>query len=507
MPKSWSRKRDDSLHALVRSMSQQERRYYARFAQQHAHTGGSIYLRIFQQLAQMAVYDEAALLSDLQDALPQAQFSALKYQLQAHVLRALRQYHQDGDVDTLLLNALQELAILYDKGLWRTFDRVLHRARRLGQQHERWAALLHLLDWERNSLLLSPSPAQDLQGLRAEEQRLTQMLDQENALKNLHTRIRLLAKLRGTPTASPHDDLGQVLHTLQEVAPEPPTAVVAAACYHNVLGIAALLESRHVDAFHHLDRVRHLWFSHASMIGLHRDLFRTSLTNFLNASLFLGKMEVYLEVEEALQRLHGISSSDRLQLDDLRHYNRLRYCLNRGLLAEGRQLLPAIEAWLQQNAQHLDPARVMHFLHNVQLLHFFGGDFKLALRQTRLLQQQGHSHLRADILEFSYLMELLLLFQTGDLQLLEYRLRAYQRRIRARRGQELGKLVAALMGKLLATSPPSLSPFQVAVSKLAEWEATDPRALPFGYWELRLWMESQASQLPIHEYFQQKMMP
>jgi hypothetical protein len=527
------RKRDDTLYVLVQSMTQQERRYYVRFARQFAHGEDSPYLQVFQLLANMEAYNEKALLEQLPDTHRQ-HFSATKYQLHAHILRGLRQYHQDRDADTVLLNARQELSILAEKGLWKAFEKVLHRAERLADHHERWSHLLALLDLKRNALLHQPTWKEglqastwkeDLQELRTREVEYTRQLDQENALKSLHTRIRLLAKLRGKPAPTPDaDHLEAILEDLAAATPsipsgkgvpaeantpDVPAGKVAAACYYNILGIAALLRGQYAEAFNHLNAVRLHWFAHHAFIGLHQDLFRTSLTNFFNVCLFTGDMVAYTEAEQSLIHLTDISTNNRLQIDDLRYYNRLRYALNRGLFEEGKTLTTEIDTWLQAQERHLDPARVMHFLHNIQLFHFFDANFKTALKYTRRIQSQENADLRKDIQAFSHLMELILRYELDDHNLLEYQLRAYQRRFKTTKPakpQDLAKTVTTLMTSLLANPTTDTKPhFTEAATLLQTWEPNPETQPPFGYWEIRLWAESRACGVGVRDHFLDKL--
>lgn len=499
-----ARKRDDSLHELVLSMTPAERRYYMLFTRRSAHADASAYESIFQALVQMTQYEEQTLIDQLADLKMRTHFSAFKYQMHSHVMRALRHFHENRDPERQLLEAMANLSILSEKGLWESFDKALHKALRLAETHQRWHHQLRLLDWQRIAIHHLPAQALSLTQLQAAEQAVHQVLHLEGRLKSLHARIRLLAKQRGTPTpGTPADSVQDILSELQATCAEAPEALVSAACFHNVHGIAALLQGRYEQAFLHLDAARRHWFTQPGIITLEQDLFRVSLTNFFNACLFTDRMEAHAAAEADLLNLGDLSSTSRLQLDDLRHYNRLRYALNRANFATGKDLIPEIEAWLRVNAPQLDPARTMHFLHNIQLFQFFQADWKTALRTTRRLQNQAHPELRADIAAFSDIMELLLLFETDELEFLSYRLRAYQRKIHRKKGHGLGEIVAKLLNAILTDTNSQAQSFNTALQKLQTIETQSKP--PFGYWELRIWVESHATQTPLTQAFTQRL--
>jgi hypothetical protein len=514
-----SRKRDTALHELVHSLTQAERRYYILFTRQSAHSEASTYESIFHALLQMPVYDEQSLIDQAAKTPMRTHFSAFKYQMQSHILRAMRHFHENRDAERTLLEANASLAILAEKGLWKIFDKTLQKAQRLAQSHQRWHHQLRLLDWQRTAIHHSPSPINSLLQIQVDEQQVLQHLAQEHHLKSLHARIRLLAKQRGTaPATAPQDTVQAILSEFQVQNPAAPQSTVAAICYHNLLGIAALLQAQYTEAFTHLNEARKHWFAQPAIITLEQDLFRVSLTNFFNACLFTDQMEAHAAAEDDLVTLGDLSTTNRLHLDDLRHYNRLRYALNRARLEDGHQLIPEIEAWLQVNAHHIDPARTMHFWHNIQLFHFFAADWRSALRYTRRIQNQAHPELRADIAAFSDIMELLLLHETDDPELLSYRLRAYQRKIHRKKGFPLGETVVKLLNAILLDAQGPIAdharrplkpnaaeqtPWETALTKLQTLETQDKP--PFGYWELRIWVESHATQTPLPQAFTQRM--
>lgn len=495
-----SRKRDDSLHALVGSLTQAERRYYVLFVRQTAHEGVAAYEAVFHALLGMEVYEEEALMETVAGMGLRTPFSAFKYQMEGHVLKALRQFHAQRDADRVLLEAMGTLAVLAEKALWRAFDKHLQKAMRLAESCERWHDLLRLLDWQRVAVHHSPSPTHSLLQLQGRSQEVLGRVMAEQQARSLHARMRLLAKQRGTVHGAASEDRPQaVIAELDGLFPEVPGWTIAAICYHNVHGIAALMEGRYAAAFDHLQAASDGWWAHPHLITLEQDLFRVSLTNYFNACLFTGRMDAHGEAETALASLSDLSWSHRLHLDDLRHYNRLRYVLNTGRFAEGRVMMPTIDGWLQENGHRLDPARTVHFLHNIQLFYFFAAEWQVALRYTRRIQHQAHPELRADITNYSDIMELLLLLELEDLEFLGYRLRACQRKIGRKKGFALAEIATRLLTKVLNDRGPAAGHYEEALRRLEGLLAAGKP--PFGYWEFRIWVESHVRGRLLTEVF------
>lgn len=487
-------------------MSRQEKRYYHRWTQMHAHRGDSPYLIIFQQVAAMPHYDEAALLESLPDGPFKDRFAVTKHQMQAHILRALRQYHNRMDTDAVLRNALHELAILYDKGLWPSFRKVFRRALRLAQQAERFHIHLELLDWQRKALLFENSePLQaTLTGIHAEETALLQRIRIESSLKALHQRIYVLAKLRSDKSPDTGGDRPEaILDALNAVTDAPPTDFVAAVCYHNTRGIAALLRRNYATAFEELSQARQRWIARTGMARLHHHLYLISMTNYFNTCFYANEMQAFEQAGRDLDLIRDLPPRSRIQLRGLHYDLRLLYLLNFARFTEGTQLIAEIDDWLKRNERYLDLGRRLHFWHNIALFLFFAGAPAKALRYVRHIRAQEGTELRPDILRFSVVLDLVLHYQTGDSRLLESRLRTLQRIISRTGGNGLTALTHRLI-RQLRSEPAAKARRQLVRDAVRGLESHAESPPEFGQLEIRFWLESLLKGMPLPDYLREK---
>ena len=132
------------LHTLVHSLNKTEKQYFQRFATQHVLGGKNNYLRLFEALNGQKTLNEHKLDSLFKDQ----NLYLLKRHLQNSILKALRSYHAPGSAAIQIHTLIDEIEVLYKKGLTKAALKLLHHARKFAVRHEQHLAMLQLMEWE-----------------------------------------------------------------------------------------------------------------------------------------------------------------------------------------------------------------------------------------------------------------------------------------------------------------------------------------------------------------------
>lgn len=126
----------DVLHELVSNMSMAERSYFKRYAAKLGDGGAANYIQLFDAIAAQKQYDEAAIKKKFAGQKFTKQLSVAKTYLYKTVLKALRNFYEEADVQSQLKNMLLELSVLMDKGIYVQARKVIAKGLALSTQFE-----------------------------------------------------------------------------------------------------------------------------------------------------------------------------------------------------------------------------------------------------------------------------------------------------------------------------------------------------------------------------------
>jgi len=118
---------------------------------------------LFEQIDAQTKYDELKLQKKLLAKKIKTPLPVLKNYVQELLLKALRFYHADNSIDNLLRNYLHDSELLHNKGLDKSRDKVLRRAKTLAKTHEKKEMLLDILnkEWQYKSIFNPKKIEQD----------------------------------------------------------------------------------------------------------------------------------------------------------------------------------------------------------------------------------------------------------------------------------------------------------------------------------------------------------
>lgn len=123
------------LFDLIHSMNMSEKRYFKIFSSKHVIGGKNEYVKLFDAIDKMSVYDENELIgkSFVKN------LSAEKNYLQRLVLKSLNAFHLELNSKTKIYSYLQSVEILYHKGLYHQAEKICIKALELAIEKELFA--------------------------------------------------------------------------------------------------------------------------------------------------------------------------------------------------------------------------------------------------------------------------------------------------------------------------------------------------------------------------------
>lgn len=130
-------------------MTRAEKRYFKLYISRHATSGEGNHGILFDAIAKMDGYDEAALRERYADKGFMRRFSITKRRLYEALLNSLDAFHAESSVDARLQRSLHHVEILDQRALHADAAKVLRSVRTIARDHDRQTVLLQVAEWER----------------------------------------------------------------------------------------------------------------------------------------------------------------------------------------------------------------------------------------------------------------------------------------------------------------------------------------------------------------------
>lgn len=411
------------LHELIQSLSKAEKRNFQRSGASYS---GSQLMELFSILNRWPEFDEGEIMRDIETAGFQKNLPTLQRRLRRLLINSIRSLYSHQGTESRLLYLLDEIQFLYKRNLPVQALRKIKTARHLALSYSRIPIALELNYYHRQLLLTMQQRGAQYENIRREEEELVALAGLQLRLDNLQTQARALVKRR-QPELAP---------TLQELLTAPDLQVGMEAddflCRlyaHYAVGVLQFGLGRYTEA---LERFRFLvqqWQQFPAWINEKPRMFVGSVRNYQTSLLFTGNGDLE-HLEQLFDDFAGLRFQDpdiRLQFEFGNYQTRLLLVLNQARLSEGNKLAPELDRWLQEHEKHLGLSRILSLRLNLFTYYFLREDFSYANRMIGEIYQVSAPEERKDIREFAQMVEPIVQWELGNVDVFENRLRSLKR--------------------------------------------------------------------------------
>ncbi len=492
----------DDLFQLIKSLTRQEKRYFKLYASRHAIEGQNKYVLLFDAIDQQTEYDEVAIRAKFKDQGFVRQLHVAKNYLYQSILNSLRHFHESRSEDRFHTE-MRHAALLFNKGLYNQSERALDKAKKLAAENEHFLQLLEVYRWE-HQIAHSRNDFEKLeyyveQGIR-EEFDLIEKYRNFLEFQALNDRVFIPYWRKG---AIRNESEKAALRKLFE---EPFFQSVDAAqsfnaryfyfnarfSYHFFIGEleeAYQYVQQLVALFENLDRRR-----------IKGKLVRYFSSALINLYIVQQRLERFEEIPPTLEKLRNVpaESPDQKRRLFVRSFNlEVDLYLSTGQFAKGVQQISHLEQLFRQYRDSVDKQQRLGVYYNLAYLYFGAQHYHAALDWVNLLLQDPDLKTREDIHCFGRILNLIIHYELGNDQLLEYAVQSTSRFLSRR--QRLFQ-VESIMLKLMRRYPKWLTAkekekgFRMLLHEMQALKKDEFERRAFEYFNFTAWLESKVQQ-------------
>ncbi|MEZ4917942.1 MAG: hypothetical protein R2792_02460 [Saprospiraceae bacterium] len=408
-------KKYENLFYLIQSLNKSEKRYF----KIEANTEENAYIQLFDAIEEQKTYDEAQIKSQFQDAGFVRQLSTMKNYLLNKILRSLRNFHSEQSVNFKLLTSLQNIEILYNKGLYELCSSEIKRAEKQAANFQNHFLQVQLVDWKRRvHQALHPS---DRAGI------LAYVKAQQDLLQTSNEYLELLR-------ANIHPEQFSIVHKKSDTLQN--TTLRELLSYQKSL-------SNHdpVMARNTLENLIKKWDARPELIREYLAMYLSVNNNYLAFLIYEKKYQEALQHMEALKkRLPETRYETAIVVKEtLRRINtELEIYRDAGMLAEGKAFIPEVQAFVEQHRAIVPPSYWLSFRFQFAYIHFLLKDFDSALHWINDILNTSTPREREEneLIKNTHWLNLLVHFELGNHFAFRYMIDGMKRFLQKQKSEE-----------------------------------------------------------------------
>lgn len=421
------------LFDLIKTLTKSEKRFFK--LSSSIQSGEKNYIKIFDAIDNQELYNEDELKELFKDESFIAHFPSEKNHLYKLILKSLRSFHADKSISSVLSQEIKNIEILQKKALYKECNKLLHRAKKLAHEHEKFYFLFELINLEKQLLEEAYEEGefgQDLDALIKEENEILDKLRNLAEYHILYSRINFVFRKEGFAHNEEERKIVKEIEDYHLIKGKNTALSSSAAtiCYY-IKGLCATTNREYADAYTFFKRVKEILDKNPTLrVDLAKRYVRT-LSHLLFCYI---DSEKYDEANGVINDLNqfvgkeGFNSIDvEVSIFTSTTLGSLMLWQKQGMHREAIPKLKELVASFARMGDKITKENSILFNYHIANIHFGAGEFKEALHFVNLVLNVNEQSLRQDIYGFTRLFNLVIHYELGNYDLLEYTIKSTMR--------------------------------------------------------------------------------
>lgn len=497
-------KPSDELFKLIRSLSKSEKRFFKLTSTLQA--GDKNYIKLFDAIEKQKEYDEDSIKLSFKGETFIHHLPSEKNHLFKLILKSLRSFHADSTVSSILQEEIKNVEILHQKALYKECAKIIKRAKTVAYDHERFYYLFVLLGWEK-SLLEDDYHAgyldRDLDEVIAEEYDVLEKLRNLAEYKILYSKINYVFRKGGYARNDRERKIVEEIENYHLIKGKNTalSKTAAANCYY-IQGLCAIVNHDYEKSFEKFQRVAKIFETNPVLIQEIPKQYVKSLCNLLLCYADKNDYVAFFSLNEKIRALilqPGFESVDvRLTiftstyLAELIVYD-LMGDYSKGATVISDIIVPQMEEFGDRITKEEEILFYYHFAYNC----FGNAQYKDSLHWINKILNDTETNVRQDIYSFARIFSLIIHYELGNLELIDYLQKSVSRYYLKRKsdvGREFRVELAFLkhLKKLIKSSPTEAKEvFKELKSDIQKALKNNYEQMTLKYFDFNAWVDSK----------------
>lgn len=454
----------DYIFQLVKSMSKEEKIHFKRHGGIHVKGERNNYIRLFDAIDSMKVYDEEAIIRKFKGEKFTKQISVAKNYLYNAILKSIKTIRSPKSKKEVILGLLADVNILFEKRLYEQCKKLLRKARKIALEYEKHPELMEILSWEIQLIhtedVLKKFDETNINRIFDERKELLRIRENLNEYDRLERNFKTLTgfvkdresvqykkKLKEFISHPLLKGEGNALSTVGRLK----YFAIKANYYYETKEYekSFYYELEQIELLDSKPAIKSERFIDYLILLSNTILLCVNLVKYDRYKIYLNKLSGQLDEKAVLKnRSYQLYILERLYLMEMFYYNRIKD------YAKLIDLYDTAKREVGERGMSIRSTEDIHMRYFVCAGYFSVGEYSKSLNVLNGILNDKEAESRQTEYLSARMFELILHFELGNMELLEYGIESTQKYIRERkRRSEFEKLFFKSMGKLVKRNP------------------------------------------------------
>ncbi len=492
-------KPSNELSDLIKSLTKSEKRFFK--LQSALQSGDKNYVKLFDLVDKMDEYDEEIVKSHFKGEKFIKHLPSEKNHLYKLILKSLRSYYSETSISSMLKQEIKNIEILYNKALFDECNKFLDRAKKMALKYEKFYYLYELINWEKTLLEESYEDGlfKDLDKLIEEEKDVLEKLRNLAEYHVLYSKINYVFRSGGYARTEENkriiDEI--VNHQLIKGKNTALSRRAATICYYTQ-GFCNMANGDQGTALIKFKRVMEILDENTHLRADLSKRYVRTIANVITCLIDLGEHE---EAQMTIKTMRNFKDEEGFNYPDVQTsifksagLAELEICHFTGDFDKAIKDSEEIMRGLTEHEGKLHKEQELIFFYQFAFAYFGAEQYNKALYWINKVLNDNENTLRQDIYSYARLFNLVIHYELGNHDLLEYTIKSTARYLQKRmRDFPIERLIMEQFKKLIRTQSPidrknTFEEFHTELKKLINGPEDE---VVFKYFDFNKWIESK----------------
>lgn len=490
-----------------------EQRYFKLYAQRHTIGAQNNYVKLFDAIREQKEYDEKKIVKQFRKESFIKRISSEKVYLYNLILKSMRSFREDALTENKLRGLLDDIRLLYDKGLYPQCEKLITKAIKLANQYEAFPEILYLLKWQRRLMekkYYSDVKSEDIDELVTKVQKTADKINNLWLYNSVYSKMYLLYFKMGDIRAEYESNEFDAILANLPLKEENALSYEAKNAFYNIHALYSLNKNKYDAETYYSKKRLELMESNLHQIKEEPIRYLGALYNYGFSS---SQDEKYKEVLTVIKKIRSLPKKFGRNISeyDLFLYSytlELTVYNNAGQFNKGTKIINAIEQGIKEFSSYISPERKTNFYYLICYACFGSRNYSKALEYSNYIMNQPLTNYLKIAHFYGRILNLIIHYELKSEGALPYYITSTYRFLKKR--NKVYKIEACIMNFLRKKTPAINSKKEmVAAFKELKNELVEISKDPFErkslkYFDIISWVESKIENRPFAEVVMEK---
>ena len=504
----------DDLFQLIKSMSKSEKRFFKLMSS--LQTGEKNYIRLFDTIELQETYNEAEIRKAFKKETFIKHLPSEKNHLHKLIMKSLRAYYANISLSAQIKEQINDIDILFNKALYQQCRKALEKVKKQAYHFEKFFFILEIINLEKKLIDMEVHFGLmniDLNDLLEKENNVISQSENFGKYQVVFSKLNYLVRQNMIPRSAQEKlFIENILNESLMKDESQALSISAKIVYHHIKGLYYANNAKTTDkTLYHFTNLVKLMDENPHLIKEMPKRYLSAINNSIFCNLSKNNYEICFNIIDKMRSLLTLQefSSIDLQLKiftssynaELLVYNDL------GEFHKAVKLIQPIAAGLKKYDGKINKEEVVIFYYNISAVCFGNADYHKALAWNNKILNESVNELRQDLYSFSRLMNLIIHYELGNIQLIEYAIRSTFRFYANKKKTYKFEAVVLNFVKQIIKVKKGTSPepvFKAFKSELEEVMQDEFEKVALQYFDFISWAESKIEKITFAEVIGRK---